>query len=64
MRGLHLFKILDGLTPQVKPSMFAPEEHQALDELGCCCTPGAEGCDSQIDVGAQVEPSFAFLVIF
>ncbi|CAK9051768.1 LINE-1 retrotransposable element ORF2 protein [Durusdinium trenchii] len=30
------------------------QDHTALDDLGCCCTPGAEGCDSQIDVGAQV----------
>eukprot|EP00439_Symbiodinium_sp_Y106_P023866 s2052_g2.t3 len=30
------------------------QAHSALDEMGCCCTPGAEGCDSQIDVGAQV----------
>lgn len=29
------------------------QEHAALDDLGCCCTPGAEGCDSQIDVGSQ-----------
>ena len=28
-----------------------------LDELGCCCTPGAEGCDSQVDVGAQAGSS-------
>ncbi|CAJ1388577.1 unnamed protein product [Effrenium voratum] len=30
------------------------QEHGGLEQLGCCCTPGAEGCDSQVDVGAQV----------
>ena len=29
------------------------QEHGGLEQLGCCCTPGAEGCDSQVDVGAQ-----------
>ncbi|CAE7561770.1 Pol [Symbiodinium natans] len=30
------------------------QAHATMDELGCCCTPGAEGCDSQVDVGSQV----------
>ena len=32
---------------------FNWEAHATMDELGCCCTPGAEGCDSQVDVGSQ-----------
>ena len=46
--------VLARLHPEGCPAQFSAwKAHAALDELGCCCTPGAEGCDSQIDVGAQ-----------
>ena len=30
--------------------------HRGLEQLGCCCCPGAEGCDSQVDVFSEAGP--------